>query len=59
MAGVDAMLTHSCASVQIGIFLEPHPQGPFLFTYISMFRIVVAGDVIDRTTLSFFRGLVL
>ena len=33
------------------------PQGILRFTY--MFRIIVAGDVIDSPTLSFLRGLIL
>ena len=55
MAGVEAVF----ASVQFGVFLEPETQGPLGFTYIDMFRIVVAGDVVDGATLSFLRGLIL
>ena len=59
MAGVKAVLAHFCGSVQFGVFLEHHAQGPFRFTHISIFVVVVAVDVIDRATLSFLQGLIL
>ena len=59
MAGGEAVFAHSWGSVQFGVFLEPDTQGPLGFTYIGMFRIAVAGDVVDGATLSFLRGLIL
>ena len=59
MAGIEAVFVHSCRSVQFGVFLEPDTQGPLGFTYISMFRIIVAGDVVYGATLSLLRGLIL
>ena len=59
MAGVEAVFAHTCGSVQFGVFLEPHPQGPLLFTYIRVFGIVIAGDGIDGATLFFLRGIIL